>query len=93
MDGERQRGPGPIPKRWLQCPCTSSTIIIDKFLAFKTPLNARFDTQIPSECIFQPERVFSLMKFFKVSYMIWLGLLRLKVRNFNYRKRWVCGST
>lgn len=60
-------GPGPIPKRWLLCPRTSESLITDKFLAFKTPLNQRFSSQIPIENQFQPEMVFSLMKMYKVS--------------------------
>lgn len=59
-------GPGPIPKRWLQCPRTSESIITDKFLAFKTPLSSRFASQVPIENKFEPEIVFSLMKMYKV---------------------------
>lgn len=66
-NGSGGGGPGPIPNRWLLCPRTSESFIADKFLAFKTPLSARFSSQIPVERQFQPDMVFSYMKMYKVS--------------------------
>lgn len=62
MSFNNNRGPGPIPKRWLNCPRKSDTLILDKFLAFKTPLSERFDSQVPDECAFYPSMLFQLMK-------------------------------
>lgn len=61
------RGPGPIPKRWLNCPRTSTSFIAEKFLAFKTPLSNRFSSQMEPQYYFQPETVFSFVKMHKVS--------------------------
>lgn len=66
--GNNSRGPGPIPKRWLNCPRTSTSFIAEKFLAFKTPLSDRFASQLEPQHYFQPETVFSFVKMHKVSY-------------------------
>lgn len=60
-------GPGPLPNRWLHCPRNGESFIADKFLPFKTPLNARFASQMPANCQFEPDMVFSFVKMFKVS--------------------------
>lgn len=65
--GNSDRGPGPIPNRWLNCPRTSTSFIVDKFLAFKTPLSQRFNNQLEPQYYFQPETVFSYVKMYKVS--------------------------
>lgn len=75
MDGFNRNGvsknddrePGPIPDRWLNCPRLSSSVIASKFLAFKTPLNVRFNPQIQPQHRFQPDMVFDYMKADKVS--------------------------
>lgn len=64
--GSNDRGPGPIPDRWLNCPRTSNSFIVDKFLAFKTPLSNRFNNQMEPQHYFEPETVFSFAKMFKV---------------------------
>lgn len=61
--------PGPIPERWLQCPRISSKIVSDKFLAFKTPLSARFANKMEKQYHFQPDMVFSYMKMEKVTFI------------------------
>lgn len=40
--------------------------LVDKFLPFKTPLDARYVDQIPEECRFDLDMLFSSMKSFKV---------------------------
>lgn len=72
MDGDNNYGnsPGPIPKRWLHCPRNSSSFIANRFLAFKTPLSAKFAAQMSVEFQFQPEMVFSYMKMFKVNKLL-----------------------
>lgn len=57
---------GPIPDRWLLCPRISSTIIAGKFVAFKTPLNARFSPKLQPQYQFQPNIVFEYMRAEKV---------------------------
>lgn len=59
-------GPGPIPNRWLHCPRTAQDFIANRFLAFKTPLSARFASQMGNEFHFTPDMVFSYMKMEKV---------------------------
>lgn len=59
-------GPGTLPNRWLYCPRNADTFIADRFLPFKTPLSARFASQMPDECQFEPEMVFSFVKMHKV---------------------------
>ena len=58
---------GPIPPRWLHCPRKSLELIGGKFLAFKTPLDNRYDDQIEPQFRFGPEMIFSSMKSYKVS--------------------------
>jgi mRNA-capping enzyme len=60
-------GPGPIPKRWLNCPRKSAALINNKFVAFKTPLDAKFNDQVPPGSTFTPEMLLDSMKSMKVS--------------------------
>lgn len=68
------RGPGAIPDRWLYCPRKSETLIVDKFLAFKTPLKDDYDSQMPIECCFSPDMIFQIMKTYKVKIGLWIDL-------------------
>ena len=65
---------GPLPPRWLKCPRKSGDLIGGKFLAFKTPLNDRFDDQVPPEHRFSPAMLFSSMKSYKVNIGLWIDL-------------------
>lgn len=65
-NGSGSSDPGPIPDRWLHCPRTSCEFIANKFLAFKTPLSARFSPKLERSLNFQPDMVFSYMKMEKV---------------------------
>ena len=38
----------PLPPRWLKCP-RKGLPIIDKFIPFKTPLDSKYDDQVPEE--------------------------------------------
>lgn len=67
MSHSNNRGPGPLPNRWLYCPRKSETVIVEKFLAFKTPLSKDFKDQMPIECMFPPEMLFDYCKMTKVS--------------------------
>ncbi|KAI8128169.1 mRNA-capping enzyme [Lucilia cuprina] len=72
------RGPGPIPNRWLYCPRKSDTIIAEKFLAFKTPLSDAFTSQMPMECIFMPDMIFGYCKSLKLKLGLWIDLTNTK---------------
>lgn len=61
-----RRDPGPLPARWLRCPRKSLELIGGKFLAFKTPLDQKFDDKIDAAFRFPPSMVFSSMKSYKV---------------------------
>lgn len=68
------RGPGPVPDRWLRCPRKSVGLLMNKFLIFKTPLNHRFDDQVPEEYRFPVDFVFNSMKSYKVKVGLWIDL-------------------
>lgn len=74
---------GPIPNRWLRCPIRSDTFICNKFLAFKTPLDAKFDGQVPDQYSFYPYMLFNLMKdYYKVR-----SHIKIFIRLYIYRYR------
>ncbi|GBN11275.1 mRNA-capping enzyme [Araneus ventricosus] len=73
--GDRKRGRkdlGP-PPRWLHCPRKGS-IIVDKFIAFKTPLDESYDSQIPEECVFSPSLLIASLSSQKVKLGLWIDL-------------------
>ncbi|KAM7348245.1 RNA guanylyltransferase and 5'-phosphatase mRNA capping enzyme [Cochliomyia hominivorax] len=72
------RGPGPIPNRWLYCPRKSDKIIAEKFLAFKTPLSDAYTSQMPIDCIFMPEMIFGYCKQLKLKLGLWIDLTNTK---------------
>jgi mRNA-capping enzyme len=67
-------GPGPIPQRWLHCPRKAESIIGGKFLAFKSPLDARYENQVDDEYTFHPEMIFSSAKSMKLKIGLWVDL-------------------
>lgn len=71
---EDGRGPGPLPDRWLMCPRKANHMVADKFLAFKTPLDKRFNSQIPPQHFFYPSMLFSVMDSYKVKLGLWIDL-------------------
>ncbi|XP_059617367.1 mRNA-capping enzyme-like [Phlebotomus argentipes] len=84
------RSPGPVPDRWLHCPRKSDGFIADRFLAFKTPLDERFDSQLPVEAYFSPELVMQSLRVQKRRLGLWIDLTnttrfydRRIVKNFN----------
>ncbi|KAJ9574878.1 hypothetical protein L9F63_007941, partial [Diploptera punctata] len=76
MSGNRQdnKSPGPIPARWLHCPRKSAGLVVNKFLAFKTPLSSQYDDQVPEECRFEPGMVFASMKSYRIKLGLWIDL-------------------
>uniref|UniRef100_A0A1B0CAF0 mRNA capping enzyme C-terminal domain-containing protein n=1 Tax=Lutzomyia longipalpis TaxID=7200 RepID=A0A1B0CAF0_LUTLO len=57
MNRKASSNPGPVPERWIECPRKSDGFIANKFMAFKTPLDERFDAAIPVEATFTPELI------------------------------------
>lgn len=68
------KGPGPIPPRWLKCPRKSTDLIGNRFLAFKTPLDDKYDDQIEVQYRFDPRMLFNSMKAYKVKIGLWVDL-------------------
>lgn len=64
MSYRRDNGPGPIPNRWLNCPVMSDEFILNKFIAFKTPLSEKFDAQVEGHFCY-PNMVFDNVKTYK----------------------------
>uniref|UniRef100_T1J962 mRNA guanylyltransferase n=1 Tax=Strigamia maritima TaxID=126957 RepID=T1J962_STRMM len=63
-----------IPARWLYCPRKAVRLVGEKFLPFKTPLNSKFDDQIPPECLFQPSMMLSIMRSYNAKLGLWIDL-------------------
>lgn len=61
---------GSIPDRWLRCPRKAQDLIMGKFLAFKTPLDHNYNSQMPADCRFYPSMVFETCKSKKVRFTI-----------------------
>lgn len=72
--GGRSRRPGPVPERWLKCPRKAVDLVQGKFLVFKTPLDERFNDQVPEQYRFHVDFVFSSMKSYKVKVGLWIDL-------------------
>ena len=76
-DGGSKSGggnPGPLPQRWLHCPRKGFSIIGDKFLAFKTPLDTRYDNSMSDEFYFHPDMVLASVKSQKKKIGMWIDL-------------------
>lgn len=74
MSRNRSSNPGPVPDRWLHCPRKSNGFIADRFLAFKTPLDERFDSQLPVEACFSPDMVMQSLRMHKRRLGMWIDL-------------------
>lgn len=74
MNFDGHRSSGPRPPRWLHCPRKASKIFLDKFIAFKTPLDSKFDSQVSLECRFPPSMLFDSMKSYKCEIGLWVDL-------------------
>lgn len=55
-----------IPEGWLDMPPTSLTIITDTFVAFKTPLDQKYNNRVPVKKRFNTEMLFSTISNMKV---------------------------
>jgi len=74
MNSGHGKGPGPIPPRWLKCPRKGASLVGNRFLAFKTPLDERYDSQVDEVSRFRPEMLFNSMKAYKVKVGLWVDL-------------------
>ncbi|XP_017773246.1 PREDICTED: mRNA-capping enzyme-like, partial [Nicrophorus vespilloides] len=70
----RQGKGGPVPNRWMNCPRKASELIIDKFMAFKTPLSADYDELILPQNRFYPQMLFDVCRAKKIKFGIWVDL-------------------
>ncbi|KAG8184984.1 hypothetical protein JTE90_024519 [Oedothorax gibbosus] len=71
-DHKRKRSLGP-PPRWLHCP-RKGTIIVDKFIAFKTPLDDSYNSEVPLECSFSPSMIIGSLSNPKAKLGLWIDL-------------------
>ncbi|CAG0903496.1 unnamed protein product [Darwinula stevensoni] len=74
MFRNRRNWPGKIPHHWLDCPETSSSLVGGKFLVFKTPLDPKFDDQLPNEKRFHPKTAIRSMESLRVKIGLWIDL-------------------
>ncbi|XP_070494063.1 mRNA-capping enzyme [Chironomus tepperi] len=75
MSNRKDNYPGPIPNRWLKCPIRSDSFIGEKFIAFKTPLDKKFDHQTGDAYSFYPNMLFDLVKnIYKKKLGLWIDL-------------------
>lgn len=59
--------PGPVPDRWLHCPRKADELIVQKIMAFKTPLSSKYDDDVPPQFRFPPSMIFDICRRKKVS--------------------------
>ncbi|XP_052763075.1 mRNA-capping enzyme-like [Mya arenaria] len=62
--GKNKRSDLGPPPRWLHCP-RKGQIIVDIFVPFKTPLDGRYDDDVPEECRFNVSMLFDSLKMYK----------------------------
>lgn len=73
-----------IPPRWLHCP-RKGQVIVEKFFPFKTPLDSRYDDQVPEESRFDLDMLFLSLKSYKVKMGLLVDLTNTK-RFYNSRQ-------
>jgi len=66
--------PGPVPDRWLRCPKKACDLIIETFLAFKTPLSHRFDDKVKLQYRFPPKMLIEYTKQKRWRLGLWVDL-------------------
>ena len=63
-------------QKWSEITFLNENKIYLRFLAFKTPLDERFDDQVPPANRFSPTMLFQSMKAFKVKIGLWINLTK-----------------
>ncbi|CAH2104976.1 unnamed protein product [Euphydryas editha] len=63
-----------IPPRWLNCPRKSTGLIAEQFLAFKTPLGSKYNSQVPEKNRFTPQMLFDSLRSTKKELGLWIDL-------------------
>lgn len=62
------------PPRWLHCPRKANQLVIDKFLAFKTPLSSKYDESVPEACRWDVSWIFNHCKDHRKTMGLWIDL-------------------
>lgn len=73
MERKRVRKDLGPPPRWMNCPRKGS-LIVEKFIPFKTPLDDRYDSQVPEECTFKPAMLIGSLSSHKMKLGLWIDL-------------------
>lgn len=63
-----------LPDRWLNCPRKSTDLIANQFLAFKTPLSSKYNSQVPEMNRFTPQMLFDSLRRTKKELGLWIDL-------------------
>ncbi|KAL8575961.1 hypothetical protein ACOMHN_051979 [Nucella lapillus] len=72
-----QYNPNQIPPRWLHCP-RKGGLIVEKFFPFKTPLDKRYNDEIPEEHRFDLDMLFLSLKSHKQKMGLLIDLTNTK---------------
>ncbi|RWS31627.1 hypothetical protein B4U80_08533 [Leptotrombidium deliense] len=65
-----------VPPRWLRCP-RKGEIVANKFIPFKTPLDDKYNNEVPNECTWDPKMFFSYCHNLQVLHVkvgLWIDL-------------------
>lgn len=67
---------GSVPQRWLHCPRKSNGFIVNKFIAFKTPLSSAYRSQMNLQDLFEPSMLFDYIKLLNARLGLWIDLTK-----------------
>ena len=65
---------GPLPENWVNCPRKATELIAGVFLAFKTPLDSKFDGKLDEEHLFHPNMLLPTTKSRNQKLGLWIDL-------------------
>lgn len=63
-----------IPKSWFRCPRKARDFVVDRFLAFKLPVDERYDDNISVDQKFSPEMVIQAVEMRSKTLDLWIDL-------------------
>uniref|UniRef100_A0A1B0DMK0 mRNA-capping enzyme n=1 Tax=Phlebotomus papatasi TaxID=29031 RepID=A0A1B0DMK0_PHLPP len=63
-----------IPKSWFRCPRKARDFVVDRFLAFKLPVDERYDDNISIDQKFSPEMVIQAVEMRNKTLDLWIDL-------------------